>query len=68
MDDQTNLKIGRRDIFRMLALGAVAAATSETTSVEAADFPDTRTARYHADAREVQTFYRVNRYPDKAGR
>jgi len=63
MNDRFNSKIGRRDILRVLAFGAAAATTSGCSSVAAEDFPDKRKARYHADSPEVQTFYRVNRYP-----
>jgi hypothetical protein len=62
------LKVGRRSFFRMLAIGTVAAAANAPIPVEAKDVPDRRKARYRADSREIQTFYRVNRYPDKAGR
>jgi hypothetical protein len=59
-------KIARRDLLRVLAVGAAAATTSACASVEASDdFPDKRKARYEADSPEVQTFYRVNRYPAK---
>jgi hypothetical protein len=68
MNDLPHLKVGRRNFFRMLAIGAAAAATNAPIPVEAKDFPDRRKARYRADSREVQTFYRVNRYPEKAGR
>ena len=62
------LKVGRRSFFRTLAIGAIAAATNATIPVEAKDAPDRRKARYQADSREVQTFYRVNGYPGKAAR
>ena len=65
MNDRLNPKIARRDLLRVLAVGAAAATTSACTTVEAEDFPDKRKARYQADSREVQTFYRVNRYPAK---
>jgi hypothetical protein len=71
MDDHLNPKIGRRDILRVLAVGAAASATGACTSAGAEDsakrpsFPDRRKARYHANSPEVQTFYRVNRYPAK---
>jgi hypothetical protein len=65
MNDRSNLKIPRRDILRVLAFGAAAASTSGYRSAAAANFPDKRKARYHADSPEVQTFYRVNRYPAK---
>ena len=65
MNDRLNPKIVRRDLLRVLAVGAAAATTSACTTVEAEDFPDKRKARYQADSPEVQTFYRVNRYPAK---
>jgi hypothetical protein len=68
MNEQSNQKIARRDIFRLFAIGAAAAATTAPASVAAAKFPDTRKAHYRADSRDVQTFYRVNRYPDEARR
>jgi hypothetical protein len=65
MNDRFDSKIARRDILRVLALGAAAATASDCVSAAAEDFPDKRKARYHADSPEVQTFYRVNRYPAK---
>jgi hypothetical protein len=63
------VKVGRRSFFRLMAIGTVAAATTAPVPAEAKDSPDRRKARYRADSREVQTFYRVNRYPEKkAGR
>jgi hypothetical protein len=58
-------KIGRRDLLRVLAIGAATATTSACTSAGAdkSKFPDKRRARYDANSPEVQTFYRVNRYP-----
>jgi hypothetical protein len=64
--NRANAGIGRRAFFRVLAVGAVAAATtSPCTSAHAADFPDKRKARYRASSPNVQAFYRVNRYPAK---
>ncbi len=65
MKNRLNPEIGRRDLLRVLAIGAAAATTSACASGEAGDFPDKRRAPYQADSREVQTFYRVNRYPAK---
>ena len=65
MNDRLSPKIVRRDLLRVLAVGAAAATTSACTTVEAEDFPDKRKAHYQADSPEVQTFYRVNRYPAK---
>jgi hypothetical protein len=58
-------KVARRDVLRVLAIGAAAATTSACAPGEAGDFPDKRRAPYQADSPEVQTFYRVNRYPAK---
>ena len=69
MNYLSDLKVGRRNLFRMLAIGTAAAATNAPVPADAKDSPDRRRARYRADSREVQTFYRVNRYPEKkAGR
>ena len=65
MNDRPNPKIGRRDLLRVLAVGAAAATTSACAPVAAGDFPNKRKARYRADSPEVQTFYRVNSYPAK---
>jgi hypothetical protein len=58
-------KIARRDLLRVLAIGAAAASTTSCASAQAADFPDKRKARYRANSPNVQAFYRVNRYPAK---
>jgi hypothetical protein len=63
--NRANAGIGRRDFFRALAVGAVAATTSARGMAHAADFPDKRKARYRANSPNVQAFYRVNRYPAK---
>ena len=65
MNDGSNSKIARRDVLRALVLGTAAASTSSYTAVGAERFPDKRKARYQADSPEIQTFYRVNRYPAK---
>jgi hypothetical protein len=57
-------KIGRRDLLRVLTVGVVAATTSACTpTAEAEQAVAPPRARYQADSSEVQTFYRVNRYP-----
>lgn len=53
MNDRSNPKIGRRDLLRVLAVGAAAATTSACAPVEAGDFPDKRKARYQADFPEI---------------
>jgi hypothetical protein len=68
MNDRLNPKIGRRDVLRVLAAGAATSACASADADNAANkggFPDKRKARYQADSPEVQTFYRVNRYPQK---
>jgi hypothetical protein len=65
MNDGVNPEIGRRDLLRVLAVGAAAATTSACNPADAEDFPDKRKAHYQAGSPEVQTFYRVNRYPAK---
>jgi hypothetical protein len=65
MNDRVNPRIARRDVLRVLAIGAATATTSACTTVEAEHFADKRKAHYQADSPEVQTFYRVNRYPAK---
>jgi hypothetical protein len=65
MNDRLDPRIARRDVLRMLAIGAATATTSACISADAEDFPDKRKAHYQADSPEVQTFYRVNRYPAK---
>jgi hypothetical protein len=58
-------KIRRRDFFRVLVIGAAAASTSACSSADADKFPDKGKAHYQPDSPEIQTFYRVNRYPPK---
>ena len=61
-------KLGRRDFLRTLGAGATAAAAA-TAPLAGEALADTesndekRKARYRANSPEVQTFYRVNRYP-----
>jgi hypothetical protein len=69
MDDRSSPTLGRRDLLRVLAAGAGAAAVS-TLPAKVAGAANVATAkdrkpRYRADSPEVQTFYRVNRYPAK---
>ena len=69
MSDRSSPAIGRRDLLRVMAAGAGAAALS-TAPVNIAAAKNLETAkdrkpRYRADSPEVQTFYRANRYPAK---
>jgi hypothetical protein len=70
MTKEQKSKLGRREFLRTLGAGAtVAAAAAAPLAVEARADTETndekRKARYKADSPEVQTFYRVNRYPQK---
>jgi hypothetical protein len=65
MNDRLSPRLARRDLLCILAAGAAAATASACDSAEAAEFPDKRKARYQADSADVQSFYRVNRYPAK---
>ena len=60
--------IGRREFLRTLGAGATVAAAAATPMAEQAradseSNDEKRKARYQPNSREVQTFYRVNRYP-----
>ena len=67
MRQQVDTPISRRDAVRALMAMAVTTAASTTPSAPTAADSETdsekRRARYQADSPEVQTFYRVNRYP-----
>lgn len=69
MDGPRNTKIRRRDLLLAVSVSGVAAAASMTsigsTRSEAVLRRDKRKPQYQANSPEVQTFYRVNRYPGK---
>ena len=60
MKEHEKSKVGRRDFLRAMGAGAglavTAAAAAETDA-------DKKKARYQANSADVQTFYKVNRYP-----
>jgi hypothetical protein len=63
-------EFGRREFLRTLGAGAAAVAASEGVVDEAhADwnYQDKSKAKYQPDSKNVQNFYRVNRYPPKRG-
>jgi len=66
MTQPSKSTLARRDVLRVLATAAGAAASTTAASVPApadSEPPDEkRAARYRA-SEHVQTFYRVNRYP-----
>jgi hypothetical protein len=67
MKQKDKTEVGRRDFLRALGGSATLAAAVPLAATEAkADSEsndEKRKARYKADSPEVQTYYRVNRYP-----
>jgi hypothetical protein len=67
MKERLKSLIRRRDLFRAAIAGVAAAAAStlvpEPAASEPVDLKEKRRARYQANSPEVQSFYRVNRYP-----
>jgi hypothetical protein len=59
---------GRREFLRGLGFSTVAAASvgpfAEEAQADTETNDEKRKARYQANSAEVQTFYRVNRYPN----
>ena len=65
MDDK-KIEFHRRNFLRALAAGGAAAAAPFAPAVADTETnTEKRKARYQANSPEVQTFYRVNRYPTK---
>ena len=68
MSDGLNLTIDRRDLLAVLTVGAAAASVAPVAATAVPQPNNTAKpgkARYQANSPEVQTFYRVNRYPVK---
>jgi len=67
MKQDSKTALGRRDVLRAMGVGAGLAATAAPLATTAKADTETndekRKPRYQADSAEVQTFYRVNRYP-----
>ena len=68
MKQESKSTVGRRDFLRALGAGAGVAVTAAAplATVSKADTENNdekRKARYKADSANIQTFYRVNRYP-----
>jgi len=61
--------VGRREFLRTLGVGTAAAAASAPfvgpAAADTENNDEKRKARYQPNSAEVQTFYRVNRYPTK---
>jgi hypothetical protein len=64
---QDKSKFGRRDFLRAMSAGAglavTAAAPLATEAVASETEEEKKKARYQANSTDVQSFYRVNRYP-----
>ena len=68
MKQQLNAMVRRRDLLRAAVAGVVAVSVTAAASAPAAEAikrtaQEKRRARYQANSAEVQSFYRVNRYP-----
>ncbi|HEY7664257.1 MAG TPA: twin-arginine translocation signal domain-containing protein [Xanthobacteraceae bacterium] len=68
MTKERKATLGRREFLRTLGAGATAAAAAVgplagEARADAESNDAKRKARYQANSAEVQTFYRVNRYP-----
>ena len=67
MKQQDKTKLGRRDFLRAMGAGAGVAVTTAaplaTEAIATETDAEKRKARYQANSTDVQTFYKVNRYP-----
>jgi len=67
MKQQDKTKLGRRDFLRAMGAGAGVAVTAAAPLATEATATETdaekKKARYQANSTDVQTFYKVNRYP-----
>ena len=66
MDKQRKTLIRRRDLLLAVTVSGAVVAIGTASSPTAAELrSDKRKPQYQANSPEVQTFYRVNRYPVK---
>ena len=67
MKQQDKTKLGRRDFLRAMGAGAglaVTAAAPHATGAAASESDaERKKARYQPNSSDVQSFYKVNRYP-----
>ncbi len=67
MKQQDKSKLGRRDFLRAMGAGAGLAVTAAgplaSEAVASETDAEKKKVRYQANSAEVQTYYRVNRYP-----
>jgi hypothetical protein len=69
MKQDRKTSVGRRDFLRAIGAGAGVAVTAAAplatpARADTESNEEKRKARYKPNSPEVQTFYRVNRYPD----
>jgi hypothetical protein len=63
-------ELGRREFLRTLGAGAAVVASEglvDEAHAASSGYQDKSKARYQPDSKNVQEFYRVNRYPPKRG-
>jgi hypothetical protein len=64
-------EFGRREFLRTLGIGAATVTAAdgfvEEAHAEWSGYQDRSKARYQPNSKNVQEFYRVNRYPPKRG-
>jgi hypothetical protein len=69
MKERSRLMIGRRALLSAATSVGIAAGAAKVPALAGAERPasrdEKRKARYQPDSAEVQTFYRVNRYPPR---
>jgi hypothetical protein len=66
LDEQRKTLIRRRDLLLAVTVSGAAVAMGSASSPTPAELRrDRRKPQYQANSPEVQTFYRVNRYPVK---
>jgi len=67
MKRQDKTKLGRRDFLRAMGAGAglavTAAAPLATQAAASESDAERKKARYQPNSTDVQSFYKVNRYP-----
>ena len=67
MKEREKEKLGRRDFLRAMGAGAglavTAAAPLAPEAAAAESDAEKKKARYKANSADVQTYYKVNRYP-----
>jgi hypothetical protein len=67
MNQQQKITVGRREFLRALGAGAgvavVPVALVTEAKADSENNDEKRKTRYNANSAEVQTYYRVNRYP-----